>query len=265
MKEAIVVYWCRVRGPPRGFLIAVLSGGDGKGNMPNGFLPMTDDGLLSFASNFVENAAVTPSAFGLTTAQVGAYEAAFNAYRDALLVARNEATRTRLTIGEKDVARDALRLISRQLAKVVEATVSVTDNQKRALRLNVRKKPSPIPMTNERPVNRIVGVDGRTVTVGIQAGTEQTKTARPKGIVSTLVYYFVGETYSSDPMLWSFWGATTEHKPKVTLPDSVPAGSQVWFLCSWLSARGETSMPSMPVSTFIAGGNVGSMAIKAAA
>ena len=221
--------------------------------MSSNFLPNSDDGLLSFASNFVENVAVTPTAFGLTVAQVGAYEAAFNAYRDALLVARNENTRTRPTIAAKDTARDVIRLLSRQLAKIVEATVSVSVEQKRALRLNVRKSPSRTPRPTQRPNAGITGVIDRTVSMMIGKPGDGARGVLVPGATQVLVYYFAGENYQSDPNTWQFAGVCTERKFQFTVPASVPAGTRVWACAAYTNKRGEAGPVSMPVSIAVQG------------
>jgi hypothetical protein len=221
--------------------------------MPKGFLPNTDDGLLSFAQNFVEHVAATPAVYGLAEQDATAYETAFNAYRDALLVAQNASTRTRPTIAAKDTARDALRLLSRQLARKVEATVSVTPEQKRARKLNVRKAPSRTPRPTQRPAAGIDGVFDRTVSMTIGRPGDGARGVLVPGATQVLVYYFAGENYDSDPHTWQFAGVCTGRKFQFTVPASVPAGTRVWACAAYTNKRGEAGPVSMPVSVAVQG------------
>jgi hypothetical protein len=79
-------------------------------------------------------------------AQATAYGALHDAFVAAYTAANSDATRTPSAIITKDDARVALVANARMLARIVQATPSVTNTQKSDLGLTVRVvEPGPIP------------------------------------------------------------------------------------------------------------------------
>jgi hypothetical protein len=89
------------------------------------------------------NAAATT--YGLTTAQATSYKTLSDDFVAKQDIATAPATRTKTTILDRNNARDLLRPYAAQLAKIIEATPTVTDGQKAALGLSVRATPAPKP------------------------------------------------------------------------------------------------------------------------
>lgn len=224
--------------------------------MASGFLPNTDDGLLSFASNFSARITATPVVYGLVAVQATAYAAAFADYQAKLQTAKNPITRTKPTITAKDTSRDALRTITRQFAKIVDATVTVTDAQRVELGLNVRKTPSSIPAPTDRPGVGLVSVAGRTVSIDIRDTAASTKRGKPYGALAAWVYSYVGTDYPTDPSEWDFQGATTRSSFDIEFPDDVENGTQVWICAAWINAKQEAGPISVPLTTNVQGGGM---------
>jgi hypothetical protein len=89
------------------------------------------------------NAAAT--SYGLTMPQAVAYKALNDSYSAKFVLADAPETRTKATILDRNNAAILLKDNASLLAKIVEATTTVTDGQKANLGLSVRATPGPAP------------------------------------------------------------------------------------------------------------------------
>jgi len=113
--------------------------------MANSFFTGTDAELYTGSESFSTKISATPTAYGLTAGQATAYAALNATYAAAYLAATDPATRTKGQVAAKNSAREPLQNMASDLAKIIEGTPSVTDQQKIDLGLNVRKVPAPKP------------------------------------------------------------------------------------------------------------------------
>ena len=113
--------------------------------MARSFFTGNDAQLYTGSDAFSSQISATPTAFGLVAAQATAYAALNADFATKYLAANNEETRTKAAIVAKTTAARDLRIAAADLAKIIDGTPSVTDAQKTALGLNVRKVPSPMP------------------------------------------------------------------------------------------------------------------------
>ena len=113
--------------------------------MARSFFAGTDAQLYAGSASFATKISATPTAYGLTAPQATAYAARNATYAAAYEAAIDPETRTKGTVAAKNDARVAVRMTASDLAKVINGTATVTDEQKIDLGLNVRKRPSPRP------------------------------------------------------------------------------------------------------------------------
>lgn len=224
--------------------------------MGRNFFNGTDAGLYSGAQAFSTKILASPALYGLNATQAQAFTPLMTAYSTAYLAVKDPSTRTRGKVAAKNQARANLKAMASDLAKIIDATPAVTDQQKIDLGLNVRKPPSPIPAPAVRPAMDLVSVVTRTVTVHIHDSASKTKRGKPAGTVAAFVYTFVGDNYPSDPTTWQFQGPATKAIFSIVFPDSVAGGAQVWVCAAWVNRRGDTGPVSVPISTNVQGGGV---------
>ncbi|MGN6506584.1 MAG: hypothetical protein ACTHM6_13575 [Tepidisphaeraceae bacterium] len=222
------------------------------------FLPRRESDLVTWTNNFDLKINATPTLFGLSAAQAEAYTTASTAFIEAYKACNSDTTNSRSATVTKNDAKKALIAMARQLAGIVQKYPGTTDTMRADLGLTIPLKPTPVPAPTERPLVGVSGVDGSKVTCWI---TGQTTKAKPAQALSAFIYACTGETYSSDPADWLFQGIATKATFEVTLPDAVPAGSQVWICAAWANRRGETGPVSLPVSTHTQSGAVNSPSI----
>ncbi len=234
--------------------------------MASHFPPGTDAGLLAWTNNFFTGIQVSPTAVGLTAAQVTVYDDVYSEWRSKLMTAQNPATRGTLTIFVKNECKKQIIAISREFAAIVQAFPGTTNEQRVSLGLTVRKVPSPIPVPSVAPGMDLRGVTGRIVNVRIHNADAASKRAKPDGVMAAWVYSFVGENYPSDPGEWEFEGSTSTHEFQAIFPNSVAGGEQVWICAAWVNAKQQAGPVCMPITTHIQGGGIGMTAeIKIAA
>jgi len=98
--------------------------------MPRDYIPHTDPDFLAWSANYSTRITATPTAFGLTTENATTLGQRQTAFSTALAAATNPETRGGSTILAKDTARVSLESYCRQLANIIQATLTVTDQQR---------------------------------------------------------------------------------------------------------------------------------------
>jgi hypothetical protein len=216
------------------------------------FLPASDTLMLKWAQNFysVANATPGPTGYGLTAAQLTAYNTLLTSYQTAL-AACDPGVRSKAAVFTKTQAKAALVADARLLAKVVQGTASVTDAQKATLGLNVRATPQPVPVPADPPQIDVVSVDSRTVNIRLHSATVAGKRKRPTGVKGAAVFSYVGATAPTDPTSYTFQGNTSLTNFAVTFPDTVMPGATVWITAMWFNTRAQSGPAAQPVQATI--------------
>ncbi|MGN6626802.1 MAG: hypothetical protein ACTHLN_09295 [Tepidisphaeraceae bacterium] len=177
-----------------------------------------------------------PTTYGLTAADASAYSALNAAWNSAYAAATALGSRSRVLVQAKNDARKALVKKAAELAKAITGNSAVTDTQRVALGLNVRKKPSPVTTlgtphtfkasllqngavqvgwkcTNPRAatgttyqVYRRVGTDGVPEIVGLTGTKQIVDAAIPAG--ATSITYQVQATRSTGAGDWAQFNVT---------------------------------------------------------
>jgi uncharacterized protein (UPF0333 family) len=197
----------------------------------------------------------TPTAFGLTAGELTSYTTLSTTYSTALTTATTPTTRTRVAIGAKNIAKQALKAASVNIARTITAVPTVTNAQLISLKLNERVSPQPRPVPALAPVVEIVSVSGRLVKARIHDGSTESR-KKPFGAIGAMVYSFVGAESPADPSEYHYEGMATRATMDILFPTSVASGATVWLSAQWVSARGELSVGSVPISFAIQGGAI---------
>jgi hypothetical protein len=216
------------------------------------FIPASDASCLRWMQNFyaVANAAPGPTGYGLTAAQLTAFNTQLTSYQTAL-AACEPGARSKAAVFTKNTAKAALVADARLLAKIVQGTATVTDAQKTTLGLNVRAMPQPVPVPADAPSIDVVSVDSRTVNIRLHSSTVAGKRARPAGVKGAAVFSYVGATAPSDPSAYTFQGNTSLTNFSVVFADTVEPGSVVWITAMWFNTRAQSGPAAAPVQAII--------------
>lgn len=218
------------------------------------FIPSRDADLVTWTNNFSSKINLTPTAYGLSAPQATAYAALNTAFIASYTTANDPSTRSPSAIIAKDDAKKALISSARQLARIVQATPVVTDEQKSDLGLNVRATPSPIPPPDISPAIDVLSISGNTVRIRMHDPLNTTRRGLPPGISGITLFSAVGPTAPTSIAGWTFEANTTRIVADVTFPGAAP-GAKVWFTCFYKNEREQSGPATEPVSTNIAGGS----------
>jgi hypothetical protein len=223
--------------------------------MGTGYLPTTDAGLLAWSSAFSELITAAPTDYGLVAGDATVYAALHASYADAFAVAMNGSTRTSGTIAAKNTARTDLKDKARELVAIIQATPSVTDEQKQDLKITVRKtEPTPVPPPATAPDVDVMEVSGRTVRIRLHDSSTLGHRGRPAGTQGAIIYSAVGASAPENIDDWKNEGITGQLLSDITFPDSVAGGSMIWITAQWFNGRKQAGPAADPVSTFLPGG-----------
>ncbi len=214
------------------------------------YLPLTDDGLRTWAENFSDQLGLLadPMIVGISLAQVTEYSDAFSDYATKLKAANGQTSRSGATVLAKNESKEALVALSREFAMTVQHFPGVTDEQRYAFGLTIPDTersavlpPAFAPDIDVFPAN--------VLTVKIRLHNEQTlgRRGKPEGAIGATIFSYVGELPPAldDVKAWKFEMNTGETTAEITFPSTVPAGSTVWITATWYNRRGEQS-PATP-------------------
>jgi hypothetical protein len=113
--------------------------------MGKSFFNGTDAELYTGSESFSTKITATPTAYGLTAPQATAYAALNAAWRSAYEAALDPQTRTKAKVPAKNDSKIPLKIMASDLAKIIDGTATVTNEQKLDLGLSVRATPAPVP------------------------------------------------------------------------------------------------------------------------
>lgn len=219
------------------------------------YLPLTDDGLASWALSFATYITTNdPTAVGLTLDEATGYQALQQDYATKLAAAKDPETRGNATIFAKKQAKDALIPESRRLAMIVTNYPATTNTQRQAMGLTIKDTtPTPVPVPSTSPVIDIAAVEGLRIKLRLHNG-ESTSRAKPEGVTGATVFSYVGETTPAELSDWKFEGNVTRTIVNLDMAATVPPGSKVFVTAFWFNSKGESGPATAPVSTYLGGG-----------
>ncbi len=217
------------------------------------FLPRTDEGLLSFATPFSDKITATPIPFGVTAAIATLLASKLTAYSMALLASQDPATRGPGTIQQKNTCRGDLRSYIRSVARQIQGTITVTDDQRQELGLTIPAPHTPIGVPTAAMIVEVVKRMGTQVRVRLHDGSSS-RGAKPNGCAGARVYTFIGTAPPVNVDDYTFEGQATRTLVDLEFPTGTAPGALVWITACWYNPRGECGIAAAPISTNIAGG-----------
>jgi hypothetical protein len=223
--------------------------------MADNFYSKTELILATGALNLATTVGTDPVTWGATATELTNYTALATSYSNALDVALAPATRTRVTVEQKNVLKKSLRTATVNLSRIISASSSVTNAMLIEVGLNPRPTRQPRPLPLMPPAVDILSVVGRLMKGRVHS-TEEEKRGLPFGATGANIFSYVGPTPATDPREYHFQGMTTRALFEVNFPNSVPSGATVWISASWVNARGQIGIASTPVSFTLQGGPV---------
>lgn len=220
--------------------------------MAKDYIPRRDDDFLQWAMNMRNLITTSPETFGLTLAQADHYADLYEAFAAAYRTAIEPSTRTKPSVNAKNEARRTLEREARRLARLIQATTSVTDAQKAELGLTVRNSnATPVARPLEPPVVFVKLRFGSTVRVTLRS-RNTTRKGKPEGVAGAMLFSYIGDYPPATLDGWRLEGQTTRPQTDMTFSgDEIVPGAKVWVTTYWYNPRGEAGPAAEPKSTFV--------------
>jgi hypothetical protein len=207
--------------------------------MASNYLPTPDADFNNWVLNFNNLISASPATYGLTSGDAAAISTPTSNWSAAYALAINPATRTPVTVNQKDTEKGVLTSVVRAYGRIILANQGVSDSNKTALGLNVRdtvNSPIPAPVTN--PVLGLIGAQPGQITLTYHdSAASAAVKAKPFGAIQLELRAFFGTTAPVAPAATPYYGVVTRTPFAVNCP-SGSAGQSVWFYARWLTAKG---------------------------
>lgn len=215
------------------------------------YIPSKDADLVSWATNFSDLITAAPATYGLVSGDATAIAAVVDPFIAAYAVATTPATRTKVTVAEKDTTKFAMLSLVRTYSQRITVNPGVADADKIALGLNLHgTPPTPVPAPTTIPLLSLLGATPLNFT--IRYADELTPDARKKpfGAVRLDTFVKIDTTPKTDPEDSLYYGGFTKQPAFVTFSPS-DAGKYATLWGRWANRKGEVGPWSAPVSQII--------------
>ena len=210
--------------------------------------PSKDLDFLTAAQDFLAKITLSPTTYGLLAADATALSPIVANLTVQMGLVMDPATKTKVTVMGKKVAKAQTAASLRALANRVQANNTVSASNKIALGLPVHSLvPTPVPVPVTRPMLNIIANGQAQLTVRIVDETTPTRRAKARGSIGAQVYTFVGTigtTPPADLKLWVFEGMSTKTDFQISYAPA-DAGKQAFIVARWLNSKGETGPTSL--------------------
>lgn len=212
--------------------------------MSTSYIPPRDADFELWLSNFRAVVAASPTAYGVTTAQVTALTAVSTTFSSALTTSTDPATRTPVSVAAKDTARVNAEAIARPIAVSISRNQGISDAFKAAAGVTIAIiSPSPVPAPVTAPSIILQSAVVGLLNLAFRDSTSPTVRAKPVGVVSCEVWASVGTVASTDPSQCRFMGLFT--KTPLQLPTGVEGGKVVTVFSRWSNRSGPGGVASV--------------------
>lgn len=218
------------------------------------YIPPKDSDFLAWCTNFDNLITATPAAYGLVPADAAAITAVVAPYQAAQAVVDNPATKTSVTVADKNNAKQAALVILRTYASQIRLNAGVTDGDKLALGLNLpNNSPSPIPAPTSSPIVTIIGATPGQLTMRFADSNTPDKRSKPQGAISMQLFLAVATASTSDPTDASFYANVTKQPFAIDF-DNTQAGKVATIFGRWQTRTGLVG-PWSTGASFVVPGN----------
>lgn len=212
--------------------------------------PDGDLELSPFAGNFDVKLSSQPTVYGTTAAEALIVHNLTVDFQARLATVSDPETRTRGTIAAKNTSKKALIAKLRQVIRVVNAQVNLSEQQRIDLGLNPRDvEPTPIGVPTTRPV---VLVDNAGY-LRLADETQLDRKGKPVGVMGAFVYTKLAAPSEPAPDLdgTKFAALATRTSHQLSLPADAE-GKRLYVFAQWVNERGQAGPTSAVASATIA-------------
>jgi hypothetical protein len=220
------------------------------------WIPLKDQDLLPFVTNFSAKLTASATSYGLVAADATNLATLVTTFTSTLAAATNPPTRTKTSVAAKNVAKAQLVADMRILARRIQSNPAVTVPQKTDLGLPIHQTvPTPKPAPSTKPVVNISAKGIRNMTLRLSDELTPTKKAKPPGAYGCEIYSYVSTSTTTelptDLTQWRFEGVATKFEFEVDYTGD-DVGKTANIVARWLGSKGDPGPTSAPISGMIA-------------
>jgi hypothetical protein len=220
--------------------------------MANDYIPRRNALALAWMSAFGAGISSAPGTYHLLPADAAAIEAAVAAFAAAQSAAENPATRTRVTVNQRDAARAAAEQLCRRYAAAIKSDAGVSDADKIAIGVRpIKSARARVPSPATSPLLNLIGSTPGVQTLRFADAATPDRGRKPAGAIQLQLFIATGDAAATDPRAAGFRAAVTRNPVEVPFT-SADDGKIATYFARWATRTGEVGPWSLPVSMRIA-------------
>lgn len=219
--------------------------------MGNDYIPPADADFHNWFENFYNYASGNAAALGLTPDQTAALTSIYNNWKTAFPAHTTASAAAGAAKTNKDQARDGAETVLRPMVQQLQASQTVTDDQRKKLKITVRattrtasSAPTSAPVATIDTSQRLRHV----ISYKDSAGNR----AKPPGVAYCEIWSKVGTPAPTDIGQMTYLGNASK-TPQLEEYTAAQAGQTATYWLRWVSTRGDEGPWSEPVSATIPG------------
>lgn len=219
--------------------------------MSTSYIPPKIVAFAAWALNFNTLIVATPAKYGFTAGDAANLNVAYQAFAAAFAVSGNAATRTSPAVAATQAARNALTVVIRNMAKLVQANAGVADNDKIGLGLPIHDtRPTLTPPPATSPIIGVVGATpGQlTCTYRDQNSTPKSR-SKPVGVKFLELHVLAGTTAPATAEATPY-NCDVTRTPFVLNFSEADAGKTAFIYGRWKNTKGQVG-PWSAMSQFV--------------
>jgi hypothetical protein len=219
--------------------------------MSNSYIPRRDSNALAWMRSFADGIAAQPTVYGLTTSDALSISNAVGAFEAAMRLAKNDGTRTPVTVLMKDEARAAAEQICQRYYSLIKPNETVSDADKVAIGVRpVNRGRTPITCPQTSPLLSITRCTPGVQVVRYADTNTPDSMAKPFGAVFLELRVAIADTLAGDVEQARPAGMFTRNPASVSFTNQHDRMKATYF-ARWVSRRGEVGPWSLPASMSI--------------
>jgi hypothetical protein len=205
---------------------------------PSPYIPTKQNDLDTWSQNFSTKITANPPLYGLVAADATVIAAFTATFHTALGVVNTPATKTAVTVANKDAASAAMLDILRGYAIMIRNNAGVANSDKAALGLTIPTlTPTPIVAPTTNPILGLLGATPLQLTLKSSDSATPTTKAKPFGAISLEVHAAASATVITDPASLPYVGDFTKSPFAIDFL-SGDVGKQAYIAARWKTRRG---------------------------
>jgi hypothetical protein len=219
--------------------------------MATTYIPSKDADLASWADNFSTLITASPTTYGLISGDATAIAAVVDPFLAAYTVITVPATKTIVTVADKNTTKFAMLSVVRSYAQRIATNPGVADSDKIALGLNLHgTPPSPIPEPTTMPIISIVSATPLNHVLRYADEVTPDKRSKPFGAAAMDLFVTIDTTPKTNPDEALFYGSVTKQPYFISYaPEDAGKIATLW--ARWSTRRGLVGPWSSSISQVI--------------